>query len=139
MDNWARYRYSAPMKDHDGISREDRFKNEGPLLQTVNPNSFELSVWKTCKVHRDCDIQVDSKFYSVPHQVVGTTVKARIKSNTVEIFTADSDSFVVHAKIKSPDRASTIDAHYPEHPAAAARFEVASTLRQAQNIGPKTL
>lgn len=86
------------MKDHDGISREDRFENERPLLQTVNPNSFELSVWKTCKVHPDCHIQVDSKFYSVPHQFVGTTVKARIKINTVEIFTADSDSIAIHAK-----------------------------------------
>ncbi|MBK9038362.1 MAG: IS21 family transposase [Bdellovibrionales bacterium] len=129
---------SAPMKDHDGISREDRFENERPLLQTVNPNSFELSVWKTCKVHPDCHIQVDSKFYSVPHQFVGTTVKARIKINTVEIFTADSDSIAIHAKVKSPDRASTIDAHYPEHQVATARFEVASALRQAQNIGSKT-
>jgi transposase len=129
---------SAPMKDHDGISREERFKNERPLLQTVNPSSFELSIWKTCKVHPDCHIQVDSKFYSVPHQFVGSTVKARIKSNTIEIFAEDSESIAIHAKVKSPDRASTIEAHYPEHQAATARFEVASALRQAQNIGPKT-
>lgn len=129
---------SAPMKDHDGISREERFKNERPLLQTVNPSSFELSIWKTCKVHPDCHIQVDSKFYSVPHQFVGATVKARVKSNTVEIFTEDSEAIAIHAKVKPPDRASTIEAHYPEHQAATARFELASALRQAQNIGPKT-
>jgi transposase len=130
---------AAPMKEHEGISRQERFAQEKHLLQALTGEAFEISTWKTCKVHPDCHIQVDSKFYSVPHQFVGSTVKARVKANTVEIFSIEADSIALHPKVKSPERASTIEAHYPEHQVATAKFEVASALRQAQSIGPQTL
>lgn len=129
---------SAHMKDHGGISRMDRFQNEKHLLQPIKNQNFELSTWKTCKVHPDCHIQIDHRFYSVPHQFVGATVKARVKSNTIEVFSLDAEPLSVHPKMKGSDRASTIDSHYPPEQVATARFEVKQALQQAQRIGPKT-
>lgn len=129
---------SAAMKDHGGVSRSDRFENEKQLLRPVQSEKFELSTWKTCKVHPDCHVQVENKFYSVPHRYVGLTVKVRIKNNTVEMFNAEGDALCVHVKIKDTARASTIEAHYPEEKVAASRFEVKHALRQASLVGVKT-
>lgn len=129
---------ASSMKDHCGVSRLDRFENEKHLMQGLQSCNYELSTWKTCKVHPDCHVQVENKFYSVPHRYVGITVKVRIKNSTVEVFTVNSEALCVHAKIKNGDRASTIEAHYPEEKLAASRFEVKHALRQASLIGIKT-
>jgi len=129
---------SSPMKDHGGASRQDRFQNEKQNLLPLKTSNFEVSVWKTCKVHPDCHIQVERKFYSVPHQFVGATVRVRLKTNTVEVFSENSDAIAMHARLKGQERASTLDAHYPEEQIAVARFEVRHAINLAQKIGPKT-
>ncbi len=128
----------SAMKDHSGVSRLDRFENEKHLMQSLQTCNYELSTWKTCKVHPDCHVQVDNKFYSAPHQYVGLTVKVRIKNNTVEVFSVDGEPLCVHTKIKNSERASTIEAHYPEEKLAASRFEIKHALRQASLVGAKT-
>ncbi len=128
----------SAMKDHGGVSRLDRFENEKDLLQVLQKSNYELSTWKTCKVHPDCHVQVENKFYSVQHQYVGLTVKVRVKNNTVEIFSIDGEALCVHVKIKNNERASTIEAHYPEEKLAASRFEIKHALRQASLVGVKT-
>lgn len=129
---------NSPMKDHGNVSRLDRFQNEKQNLLPLKSSNFEVSIWKTCKVHPDCHIQVERKFYSVPHQFVGTTVKVRLKSNTVEVFNLASEAIAIHARLKGQERASTLDAHYPEEQIAVARFEVRHAINQAQKVGPKT-
>ncbi len=128
----------SAMKDHGGVSRMERFENEKFLMQNLQSNNYELATWKTCKVHPDCHVQVENKFYSVPHQYVGVTVKVRIKNNTVEVFAINGEALCVHPRIKNGDRASTIEAHYPEEKLAASRFEIKHALRQASLTGPKT-
>ncbi|MBC7421435.1 MAG: hypothetical protein H7328_11975 [Bdellovibrio sp.] len=81
---------------------------------------------------------MENKFYSVQHQYVGLTVKVRVKNNTVEIFSIDGEALCMHVKIKSNERASTIEAHYPEEKLAASRFEIKHALRQASLVGVKT-
>ena len=129
---------SSPMKDHGDVSRLDRFQNEKPNLSPLKTNNFEIATWKTCKVHPDCHIQVDRKFYSVPFQFVGQIVKVRIKQNIVEIFSEATDPIAVHGKIKGSERAATIDAHYPQEQIAVARFEVKYVINLANKVGPKT-
>jgi transposase len=127
---------SSPMKDHGDVSRLDRFQNEKINLLPLKTINFELSTWKTCKVHPDCHVQVERKFYSVPYQFVGQTVKVRIKQNLIDIFSDATDPIAIHAKLKGTERASTIDAHY--YPVAVARFEVKYAINIANKVGPKT-
>lgn len=129
---------SSPMKDHGNATRNERFQNEKSNLLPLKSENFEISTWKTCKVHPDCHVQIDRRFYSVPHQFVGSSVRVRIKANIVEIFSDGTEPIAIHAKLKGSERASTLDAHYPEEQVAVARFEVKHAINQAQKIGPKT-
>lgn len=130
-----------PMKDHGDVSRLDRFEAERELLRTPPSARFEISDWKRCKVHPDCHIQVDRRFYSVPFQFVGSTVDVRVKSKIIEVFAVDTrEPLVVHPRLMGAHapRASTLDAHYPEEKAALARFDVQAARKTACRIGPKT-
>jgi transposase len=127
-----------PMKDHGGVSREERAICERQNLKPCPTETFALAEWKSAKVHPDCHIQVERRFYSVPFQFVGMVVRVRLKPETVEIFSEDGDALALHARLKASERASTQEAHYPEQKLAAARFEVRHALKEAERTGPKT-
>jgi transposase len=125
------------MKDY-GVSRRDRFGTESSLLIPCATEAFELSKWKEAKVHADCHVQVDKRFYSVPYTYIGQSVKVRIKNKMIEIFNLDLESIAVHSKLTGHDLYSTTDGHYPEQKLAVARFEVKHALAEANKIGPET-
>jgi hypothetical protein len=80
----------APMKDW-GVSRDERFENEKALLKPLPQSPYEISEWRSAKVHPDCHIQVDKRFYSVPFKWVGKTVQVRLSQSRVEIFSEESE------------------------------------------------
>lgn len=125
------------MKDH-GVSRLDRFASEKSLLKPLPLTRFEISEWRTCKVHPDCHIQIERRFYSVPYQFVGQTVGVRIRAGTVEVFSETREPLAIHPKLAGKERASTQEGHYPEQKVAVARFEVKSAQKIAELIGPST-
>lgn len=130
-----------PMKDHGNVSRLQRFEAERELLKATPSGRFEISEWKRAKVHPDCHIQVDRRFYSVPFQFVGSTVDVRVKAKTIEVFELETrEPLVVHPRLVGANapRASTLDAHYPEEKAALVRFDVQVARKAAHRIGPKT-
>lgn len=129
---------AAPMKDHGGVSRTDRFAHEKGSLNAFPADRFELSTWKTVKVHPDCHVQIERRFYSVPYLHIGQTLRARIRSKLVEIYSEDSEAVAVHPRLSGNDRVSTLDAHYPEQKVAQARFEVKSALYASKRVGPET-
>jgi transposase len=126
------------MKDY-GKSRRERFSVEQPLLKPIPSELFELSTWKECKVHPDCHIQVERNFYSVPHQVVGQTLRVKISSKLIEVFTLELEPIAAHARLHGCGRFSTNEAHYPEQKLGIKRFEVRAAQKQAERIGPHTL
>jgi transposase len=128
----------SPMKDHGDVSRNDRFKKEKDLLKPLKSDRFELCEWKTAKVHPDCHVQVEKRFYSVPYSFIGQSVRVRISNKLIEIFSSDTDPVSVHPRLTGDTRASTLDAHYPAEKVACARFEIKSALKQAEKVGPKT-
>src|SRR5580700_333430 len=48
-------------------------ERRGPL-----PERYPLAFWSESRVRSDCHVQVRSNFYSVPYQLVGKTVVARL-------------------------------------------------------------
>jgi transposase len=129
-----------PMKDHAGLSRTERFEGERERLKPLPLDRFEVPEWRTAKVHPDCHIQVERRFYSVPYQFVGTIVHVRIRPATIEIFSEEREPLTIHPRLATGSRtlASTLEAHYPEEKAALARFDVQAALRAAERIGPNT-
>ena len=125
------------MKDY-GVSRRDRFATESSLLIPCATESFEVSKWKEAKVHADCHVQIEKRFYSVPYTYIGQSVKVRIKNKMIEIFNFELESIAVHSKLTGNNLYSTTDGHYPEQKLAVARFEVKHALAEANKIGPET-
>jgi transposase len=128
-----------PMKDHAQASRNDRFKTEVPVLKPLASEPFELVHWKHAKVHSDCHIQIEKYFYSVPYKYVGQSVRVRIGSHKIEVFSQNSDPIATHLKLVGLVKSSTLDSHYPNEKIAIARFEVKSALKSASLVGPETL
>lgn len=128
---------ASVMKDY-GVSRNERFETEKSLLLSLPAQAWEPALWKTAKVHSDCHIQVEKKFYSVPHTYVGKHVKVRIKAKTIEVFSEENESLAVHAKLGSREIYSTHEAHYPEHKVQVARFEIKHAFAEAGKVGPET-
>ena len=123
------------MKDY-GVSRAQRFKEEKPHLKPLPPTRFELSEWRSAKVHPDCHIQVEKNFYSVPFVYVGQRLRVRLSEKMVEAFNEDCHPLAAHGRLHGVGKFSTFEAHYPEHKLSVARFEVRHGQQQAQKLGP---
>jgi hypothetical protein len=127
----------APMKDW-GVSRDERFENEKALLKPLPQSPYEISEWRSAKVHPDCHIQVDKRFYSVPFKWVGKTVQVRLSPSRVEIFSEESEPLAVHPRLTGGARYSTQDAHYPEHKTGIAQFAISDAKAESAKVGPNT-
>jgi transposase len=123
------------MKDY-GVSRGQRFEAEKPHLKPLALTRFELSEWRSAKVHPDCHIQVEKNFYSVPFVYVGQHLRVRLSEKMVEVFNEDSQPLAAHGRLHGTGKFSTFDAHYPEHKLSVARFEVRHGKEQAKKLGP---
>lgn len=123
------------MKDY-GISRAQRFEEEKKALKPLPSSTFELSEWRSAKVHPDCHIQVDKNFYSVPFVYVGQRARVRMTEKMIEVFNENSQPIAVHGRLTGIGKFSTFDSHYPEAKLSVARFEVRHAQEQAKGFGP---
>jgi transposase len=125
----------AVMKDY-GVSRAERFEEEKKHLKPLPPTRFELSEWRSAKVHPDCHIQVEKNFYSVPFVYVGQRLRVRLSEKMVEVFSDDCQPLAAHGRLHGVGKFSTFDCHYPAHKLSVARFEVRHGQAQASKFGP---
>jgi transposase len=122
------------MKDY-GICRAQRFEEEKKHLKALPLCRFEMSEWRTAKVHPDCHIQVEKNFYSVPFVYVGQKLRVRLSEKVVECFSEDSLPVAAHSRLTGIGKFSTYDSHYPEKKLSVARFEVHHAKEQATKLG----
>ncbi len=94
------------MKDY-GVSRNERFSTEGPLLKALPTEEFQLFQWKKAKVHPDCHIQVEKNFYSVPFLYVGKEVRVRYSKRFLEVFNEVGELISNHKVINGLGKTST--------------------------------
>jgi transposase len=127
-----------PMKDHGDVSRRDRFESEKNLLVPVASSGYEVCEWRISKVHADCHIQIEKKFYSVPFIFVGREVKVRLTTKLIEVFSEEREALATHARLSGKERVSTQEGHYPDKKVGIARFEVKNAKAQSERLGPKT-
>jgi len=59
---------------------------ELPLLLPRPGTPFDTPRWSDPKVHRDFHVEVDKAIYSVPHHLVGRTMRARLDSATLKLY-----------------------------------------------------
>lgn len=125
------------MKDY-GVSRLDRYLNEKDKLLKFSSTPYELSEWKTAKVHPDCCIQVDKCFYSVPFQYCGQNVRVKLTDKILEVYSENLDKITTHLRSIKPNVTKIDENHLPPWSIQSSRFEILKCRQKAKAIGPNT-
>lgn len=122
-------------------SRQMRFEQVEKQTLACLPNTrFELKSYKMAKVHPDCHVRLseDKHHYSVPYKYVGSTVKIRFTSQTVEIY-HEYRRIASHQRMHLIGSYSTKKEHlHPTHQWVQS-WSPQSFEKQAEKIGEYTL
>jgi transposase len=126
-----------PFKKKPGSRQSMFIEQERGALAPLPPRHYEYARWKQAKVHPDYHVQVERSFYSVPYQLVGQILDARIGERMLELFSK--------GKLVASHHRQTKHGHFhtlTEHlaPAHTAQIEqsMVRMLRQAGHIGEAT-
>jgi transposase len=106
---------------------------ELPLLLPLPVAPFDTPTWSDPKVHRDFHVEVAKAIYSVPHTLVGQTLRARLDSTTVKLY-ARGELVKVWVR-RPPGQRSTDPAHMPKGTEIYATRDVDSLRRLAEGHG----
>ncbi|MGR6902716.1 IS21 family transposase [Glutamicibacter creatinolyticus] len=124
-----------------GQSKREIFTGEeAGMLGALPAQRFGAVVWKQAKVGRNYHISADYQHYSVPYQLAGRTVKARITDLLVTVFDGNQ---VVCEHVRRHGRKgqySTLDAHVPpQHQKLGDLWSAQWFLDKARSFGPATM
>jgi len=106
---------------------------EQPRLGPAPTEVYDLPVYVRPKVHRDHHVEVAKALYSVPGNLIGTTVEVRADRSLVRIF-ARGQLVKVHPR-QPPGRRSTDPADLPDHTAVYAMRDLDRLRRMAADNG----
>ncbi|NYE30956.1 transposase [Rhodanobacter sp. K2T2] len=124
----------------DGLSRRARFEAlERSALKPLPPVPYVYAEWVAIpKVPKDYHVAVEGHFYSVPHDLIGQRLDARITDTTVEIL-RDRKRVAYHARSAVLGGHTTTSAHQPEAHRAQAQRSPEGMLAWAKSAGPQLL
>lgn len=126
---------ARPRKDLGGVSRRDLFERiERSTLQPLPSTRFEPSSWRGAKVNRDYHVELERHYYSVPYQLVGERVEARLTAHAVEIYLR-GQRVAAHARSCEPYRTTTDPAHRPRNHSAWVEQDPGGLLAWAAGVG----
>lgn len=129
---------NRPFKRLPG-SRRSRFEElDKPKLKPLPAEPFEYAEWINAqKVPSDYHVYVKQHAYSVPFQLVGERVEARITHRAVEFFHLNK-RVAIHQRNEEPGAFTTNPDHRPPQHRAYASQTAESFFAWAQRIGPST-
>jgi transposase len=86
---------------------------EQALLRPLPRVPYDLAVWKQVQVYRDCYVQFEQSYYSVPFRLVGQRVWVRGGTRSVEISDLQHQVVATHQRATQPgERLTSLD-HLP--------------------------
>lgn len=95
---------------------------------------FTFEEWKKVKVHLDYHVQIYYNYYSVPYQLVGKTLTARVTGTTVEIFNKEK-RVASHMRQPGKGRPSTVMEHMPDKHAQYLKMTPEKIMKWASRVG----
>ena len=126
------------MKDH-GVSRNQRFETEAPLLLPLVEVPFEIPEVREATVHPDCHIQYGRSFYSVPWIYVGKQVRVIATASRIQIFDILTlERVALHSCARRNGERKTDELHWPPEKREHCDFTSERASQDAAKIGPKT-
>lgn len=127
-----------PFQKREGSRASVFAATERPALRPLPADRYEYAVWKKAKVHLDYHVEVERRYYSVPHALVGKAVDVRLTARTVEILHR-GQRLAAHLRSPVQGTFTTLPAHRPIRHQAIIDLSHEKLLRQAEAIGPSTV
>jgi len=119
-------------------SRKSAFESlDQPALRPLPDTPYEYAEWKQAKPGIDYHIEVDKRFYSVPHRWVGHVLDVRATASAVEVF-HKGQRIAAHARSHSKPF-TTLPEHMPSSHRQHRQWSPGRFLNWAKQIGPATL
>jgi len=121
-----------------GQSRRALFDTlERPVLRPLPAERFTYAEWSRVKVSIDYHVQLDHAYYSVPYQLAGTHLDARLAATTVELFQRGV-RVAAHARASHRGQYRTAAAHMPSAHRAHRDWSPSRLIAWAATVGPST-
>ena len=110
---------------------------ERRALRPLPVYGYEYATWKKAKVHLDYHVELERRYYSVPHALVGKTVDLRIAARTVEVL-YHGQRVAAHLKGTYKGQFTTDPSHRPPAHQAVIELNHERILQRAEAIGEAT-
>ena len=118
-------------------SRRDLYETlDRPALKPLPRDDYAYAEWRRAKPGIDYHVEVDKRYYSVPHALVGQILDLRITATTVEVL--HKGRRVASHPRHGAGRYSTQTAHMPKSHQAHRDWSPKRLMRWAANIGRHT-
>jgi transposase len=120
------------------VSRRHLFETiDKPAMKPLPEQRYEYADCKKYKVNIDYHVEVDHHYYSVPYQLRGNVVDARITATTVELL-FKGKRVASHPRSYLTGRHTTCPEHMPESHKRYLEWTPSRIVRWAEKIGPST-
>lgn len=107
--------------------------DEHPKLKPLPDTEFDIPTWVSPKVAPDRHVQISHALYSIPGDLVGQRLSARVDSQTVKLYFR-GELIKVHSKV-GPGRRQTDPADLPSELSAYAMRDLNTLQRKAFDHG----
>ncbi len=125
-----------PMQKVGASRRQLYARLDKPALKPLPIQRYEIDEWKDCRVNIDYHIEINRRYYSVPHPLVGESVEARYTTSIVEIYYKGKR--VASHRRRYDRKPSTTAEHMPRSHRAHLEWTPSRLIRWAGKIGPAT-
>lgn len=128
---------SRPFKKLPGCRRDAFESLDRPVLKPLPSQSYTFAQWKKVRPGIDYHVEIDGHYYSVPYQLRGQQLDARITSTSIECF-LQRKRVASHVRASQKGRHTTVSAHMPKGQQEYADWTPERLIRWARTIGPRT-
>ena len=120
------------------VSRKELFETiDRPAMKPLPQARYEYAEWVKPRVNIDYHVEVKQHYYSVPYQLKGELVDARLAARTVEIF-FKGKRVATHARSYIPFKHTTLTDHMPESHKRHVAWTPSRIIAWAEKAGPAT-
>ncbi len=113
-------------------------ETERAVLLPLPTIPYDLAIWKTATLHRDCYVVFNNAFYSAPFRLIGQQLHIRGGSQDVQLFTQDWQRVATHPRASQPGDRLTHPDHLPPEKVPGLHLGHETCLERATAIGPAT-
>ena len=128
---------SRPFKKLPGSRKEAFDALDRPVLRPLPTEPYEFAQWKKVRVNIDYHVEIEGHYYSVPHQLCGQQLNARISADCIECF-QQRKRVASHLRSFQKRRHTTVIDHMPKGHREYAEWTPQRLINWAKKTGPKT-